>query len=183
MMLTRATDMVDDNGVPFDEDKVLSAMLSNVFVFSGDNFTSERSLETENYTQSFDGVPVLEIAGATYTRLIDTAHPDVQGGGFRLEELGALRSQSDTSGTVGVNIEQPVVFLQSDALNTSVPVDDAPLSGFIALSASDTSTLEVDATRGGVNLQNYTLTQRGTEFTIDDMWTVDPVSTSLRLLE
>lgn len=171
----------DDGGV-FVEEKTLSATIRNVYVFNGEELSAERVHEINSYNHSFDSQNVLSVAGANYTRVIDTQGEDSPAGGFRLTETGSMRSIADRDGTIVVEITQPLVYLNSDSPEAAGTLDDAPLSGVIDLQAADSSTLSVDAGRAGVNQQNYTMTQRGTEITVDDIWLVAPVDTSLRIL-
>lgn len=169
-------------GAVFVEEKALSATIKNVYVFNGGELSAERVLEVNNYSHTFDDANVLSIAGASYTRVIDTQGEDSPADGFRLTESGSMRSVTDRDSTVVVEIIRPLVYLNSDSPVSVSTLDDAPLSGMVDLQAADSSTLSVDASRAGVNQQNYTLTQRGTEITIDDIWMVAPVNTGLSIL-
>ena len=175
-------EVTSDEGDVFDEERTLNATIRNVYVFNGEDLSAERVLEVNNYSHTFDEANVLSVAAANHTRVIDTQGEDSPAGGFRLTETGLMRSVNDQDGTVVVEITQPLVYLNSDAPTSVSTLDDAPLSGIVELQAIDTSTLTVDAGRAGVNQQNYTLTQRGTEITIDDIWTVAPVNTGLSIL-
>lgn len=170
-------------GQVFVEERIINATMNNVYVFNGDNLSSERTLEVENYNHTFGDSNVISIAGASYIRQIDTQGEGVPGGGFRLTEGGTMQSVTNQDGSVDVNISQPLVYLNSDSPTASTSLDDAPLSGLIELNAEDSSTLTVDAGRAGASQQNYLFTQRGTEITIDDVWTVQPVTTTLSILD
>jgi len=179
LVLSKPTAEPSATGEETTEDKTLTAMVKNIFVFSGDDFKSERTIEVDGYTHTYADTSVLSIASSNYTRLIDTEQDGAPAGGYGLSETGAMRSV-DANATLNLVVSQPLTYLQSEAPAESL--SDAPLSGVLEINSSDRSTLTVDASRGGVNLQNYFLTQRGTEYTIDDTWPINPVDTTLRLL-
>lgn len=170
-------------GQIFVEARTISATLNNVYIFSGDNLSSERTLDVESYNHTFGDASVIAIEDANYIRQITTQGEGVPGGGFRLTEAGSMQSVSDRDGTVDVQIAQPLVYLNSDAPTSSASLADAPLSGIVELVATDSSTLRVDAGRAGANQQNYLLTQRGTEITVDDIWMVQPIDTTLNIFD
>ncbi len=172
-----------EEGTVFVEERIINATLNNVYVFNGDNLTSERTLAVENYNHTFGEANVISIANADYARQITTQGDGVPESGFRLTESGSMQSVTNTDGTVDIAIVQPLVYLNSDDPTASATLDDAPLAGILELTASDTSTLTVDASRAGANQQNYLLTQRGTEITIDDVWMVQPVDQTLSILD
>ena len=183
MSLSRELSTLDANGEPATETKTVIGSVRNVSVFNADDITSERILLIGRFAQTFAGDEIFSVTNASYSRLMTTDSPNLPSGGFEVMEQGSLLVRGTNDVAVDINTNQPFVYLNSGTLTDVSELTDPPIAGTISLLASDGSTLTVDASRAGVNLQNYLLTQRGTESTIDAVWTVAPLSTSTGIFD
>jgi len=178
MNLSRELGTLDANGEPVLETKTVNASVSNIFVFTIDNLFSERSMVVDGFSQTFAGEEIFSVTNASYSRTMTTDSPNVPTSGFQVSEVGSLVIMNGEIETI-MSIDVPLIYLDSGVLNEVSAITDPPISGTVMLEASDGSNLLVDASRGGVNLQNYFITQRGAESTLDAIWTVPTLSTTI----
>jgi len=183
MSLSRELDVLDADGVPTIETKTVVGSVRNISVLNTDSLTSERILEVQNFSQTFAGDVIFLVNNASYSRRMTNDSPNLPSGGFEVMEVGSVLIRNTNNIAIDIRTNQPFVYLNSGNLTEVEALNDPPIAGTINLLASDGSTLLIDASRGGVNLQNYLLTQRGTETTLDAIWTVAPVSTSISIFD
>jgi len=183
MSLSRELDVLDADGVPTIETKTVVGSVRNISVLNTDSLTSERILEVQNFSQTFAGDVIFSVNNASYSRRMTNDSPNLPSGGFEVMEVGSVLIRNTNNIAIDIRTNQPFVYLNSGNLTEVEALNDPPIAGTINLLASDGSTLLIDASRGGVNLQNYLLTQRGTETTLDAIWTVAPVSTSISIFD
>ena len=181
--LSRDLDTVDENGEPMTETKTVIGSVRNISALNTDSTTSERILQISRFAQTFAGDEIFTVTNGDYSRQITTESENLPSGGFQVTELGSVLVRGTNDVAVDIRTNQPFTYLNSGVLADFTELTDPPIAGTISLLASDGSTLMVDASRAGVNLQNYFLTQRGTETTLDAIWTVAPLSTSTGIFD
>lgn len=185
--ITQLIDSQEQPGIVSNRASTVSARINNSLDIAGSGSTVETnkdvSTTVSSYVQSSAGVELVSISDANYqAKSYQLLHANPSSGAANLRESGSMTLVLSPELNISLNITEPLYYEISGAESQQPVISQAPESGLARVRSSDGSTLDVNATLSGVNMQNYLLVQAGNQTSVDGIWNIAPVSITRSLI-
>ena len=174
----------DSSEMPAADARTLTASISNSWVDTEQEFSSDLVINIDSYTETSEAGDIL-VGDSSYSRSVSGASGDAAAGVFRLIESGQSSVTAPFTGNRATTLSMDPAFSYGDPGSTLSPetLASSPLSGSLLIEADDGSSLQIDAFNdSGASRIVYSLNSEAGSDEFTDAWLAEPLKVELRLM-